>query len=87
MRDNYLPGLANRLRALREQRGLTQADVGRQMGKDIHDPGRRLRMYETELRSPSAALLIDLALFYGVSTDYLLGIAPCACAANGKKAS
>ena len=61
--------LAERLRFLREQRNLTQADVAKEIGIATFTYQR----YEYGEREPSASLLKTLADFYNVSADYLLG--------------
>lgn len=61
--------LAKRLRFLREQRNLTQADVAKEIGIATFTYQR----YEYGEREPSAPLIVAIADFYGVSTDYLLG--------------
>lgn len=62
--------LGDRLRAEREQRGLTQDDVAQAIGL-----GSRviLSRYESNTRVPDAATLAKLATYYAVSVDYLLG--------------
>jgi len=58
----------HRIRALREDRDLTQAQVGRY----INVPQRTYAYYETGQRMLPPSVLCALADFYGVSTDYLL---------------
>lgn len=62
--------LGVRLKELREERGLTQRQLAEQLGINsvtyLH--------YEKDQREPPLALLADIAKFYGVSVDYLLGI-------------
>ncbi|MCK5930998.1 MAG: helix-turn-helix transcriptional regulator [Fulvimarina manganoxydans] len=62
--------LADRLRATREARDLTQSDVARAAGVDL----RTVRAYEAAAKTPSAPTLIRLASVLGVSVDYLLGL-------------
>lgn len=59
-----------KLKALRTQAGLTQAQLGHQIGvtKSV------ISFYELQERSPSPDVLIKLALTFHVSTDYLLGL-------------
>ena len=52
---------ADRIRALREARGWTQAELA-----------RRLSITRNGVNSP--ACLVDLAKLFSVSTDYLLGV-------------
>lgn len=62
--------MANRLKALREDRDLRQIDVAQATGIDQ----RTLSNYETEKTNPDSYAIIKLANFYGVSCDYLLGV-------------
>ena len=61
---------AERLRDLRLEKGLTIRKLAQATG--ISDVA--ISRYENELRSPSAECLILLATYFGVSTDYLLGL-------------
>jgi len=58
----------NRLKQLREERGLLQADVG----KIINVSSQAIGNYEKEKRDMSPDVIIKLAEFFNVSTDYLL---------------
>ena len=58
-----------RIRNLREDSDLTQAEVGRQ----INVPQRTYAYYESGERMIPPQVLIALAQFYHVSVDYLLG--------------
>lgn len=59
-----------RIRNLREDADLTQAEVGKQ----INVPQRTYAYYESGERMIPPQVLIALAQFYGVSVDYLLGL-------------
>ena len=59
-----------RLRDLREDADLTQA----QLGEKLNLPQRTYAYYEKGERTIPPELLIKLALFYDVSTDYLLEV-------------
>ncbi len=59
----------NRLRELRENRGLRQIDVSAVTGIDQ----KTLSNYETGKTNPDSYSLILLADFYDVSIDYLVG--------------
>lgn len=61
---------AEKLRGLREEKGLTQAQLGKATG--ISQAG--IAKWETGDRSPTIDSLIILAKFFSVSTDYLLGL-------------
>lgn len=59
-----------RLKALRESKGLTQADLARQ----LHVERATISGYESNVKTPSLPVLVNMALFFNVSTDYLLGL-------------
>ena len=61
---------AERLKALREARGWTQAVLARRMS--ITRNG--VNSWEQGLSMPSPTCLVDLAKVFSVSTDYLLGV-------------
>ncbi|WP_152946161.1 VanZ family protein [Desulfofundulus thermobenzoicus] len=58
-----------RLAFLRQQKGLSQAELARLLGVGQST----IAMYEKNKRLPDYQFLIRLANFFGVSTDYLLG--------------
>lgn len=61
---------AERLRALREERDITQKKLGAAIGVSP----RMVSFYESGTHFPrDGEMLIDLAEFFGVSLDYLLG--------------
>ncbi|MCI9169093.1 MAG: helix-turn-helix transcriptional regulator [Dorea sp.] len=62
--------LADRIKALRENAGLTQAEVARQL--EISRSG--VNAWEMGLSVPSTQYIIELARNFKVSTDYLLGM-------------
>lgn len=59
----------NKLRELRTERGLLQADIA----KIINKSERIIGFYETGQRDMNTDTLATLADFFGVSIDYLLG--------------
>lgn len=61
-----------RLAALRTARGWTQKELGERLGVSTSTIG----MCESNRREPSNTLLVKIAQLFGVSTDYLLGVAP-----------
>lgn len=63
-----IPGLGERLRFVRAQKGFTQVYVGEHFLKDAWAICR----YETGLSTPSAAALRDLCVFYEISADWLI---------------
>ena len=60
----------NRLRQLREEQGLYQSDVAKIIGVTTS----AYSFYETEKRNMTPEIVKQLAHFFGVSTDYLLGV-------------
>lgn len=62
----------NRLKTLRKQHNLTQAQLASRLGltKSV------ISAYETNLRMPSYDVLIVLSRIFKVTTDYLLGVEP-----------
>ena len=61
---------AERIKALREARGWTQAELARRMS--ITRNG--VNSWEQGLSMPSPACLVDLSKVFSVSSDYLLGV-------------
>lgn len=60
--------VADRIRALREQRGLTQTDLAKQLGITRSS----VNAWEMGISVPSTQYIVELAQFFKVSTDYLL---------------
>lgn len=61
---------SERIKALREARGWTQAELARRLS--ITRNG--VNSWEQGLSMPSPACLVDLAKLFSVSTDYMLGV-------------
>ena len=61
--------LAERIKLLREQRGLLQKTVA----SDLSIGNTTLSNYEKNISSPNPEMLVTLADYFGTSTDYLLG--------------
>lgn len=61
---------ADRIKALREARGWTQAELARKMNMTQNG----INSWEQGLSMPSPPSLVDLARLFSVSTDYLLGV-------------
>ena len=59
----------DRLRELRQQKGLTQGELG----NIISVTKASICCYEKETRTPTVENLMDLMLYFGVSADYLIG--------------
>ena len=70
--------LANRMRELRKSAGLTQDEIA----KHLNIERQTYCNYENENRTPPLEIILLLADFYKISTDYLLRenkqAAPCA---------
>lgn len=60
--------LCSRIAALRRQKGLSQAQLAKQLGVSPSAVG----MYEQGRREPSADTLVALSEVFGVSVDFLL---------------
>lgn len=59
-----------RLKKLRNKKGLTQAELGEMLGLGKS----AICCYEKGTRSPSLETIMDLVNIFAVSSDYLLGI-------------
>ena len=62
--------LGDRLAELRQDKGLTQREVA----DLLHCSITGVSGYERDTREPSLETLVDLARFFDVTTDYLLGL-------------
>ena len=62
--------LSERLYSLRNEHRLTQDDAAKELGISMKSYCR----YEKDEREPSASVLIQMARFYQVSLDYLVGM-------------
>ena len=65
-----LRSVADRLKTLRKESGRTQAELARLLG--ITRSG--VNAWEMGLSVPSTPYIVELAKFYHVSTDYILGV-------------
>lgn len=61
---------AERLKELRLERGLSQAQLAKAVGLSH----TAIVYWETEQRVPNANVVVIFAAFFGVTTDYLLGL-------------
>ncbi len=61
--------LAERMKKLRKQRGIYQRDLADHLNVDV----TTVTKYENGQRKPGFDTLINIADFYGVDVDYLLG--------------
>lgn len=62
--------LPERLQLLKEKRNLMQKDIATGLGI----PLRTYQRYEYGEREPQASVVADMARFFQVSADYLLGL-------------
>lgn len=62
--------VADKIRTLREKMGITQAELAKQLG--LTRAG--VNAWEMGISVPSTQYIVELAMFFGVSSDYLLGI-------------
>ena len=62
--------VAERIKLLREEKGLTQASLAKQLGITRSC----VNAWEMGISVPSTQALVELALTFKVSVDYLLGI-------------
>ena len=62
--------LGKRLKELREEQGLTQKQLAEQL--NLHSV--TYLHYEKDQREPPLSVLADMAIFFDVTTDYLLGL-------------
>ena len=62
-------GFHQRLRALREKRRMSRRVLSQLCGLSVN----MISMYERGEKAPSVDALVQIADFFGVSTDYLLG--------------
>ena len=60
---------AERLRELRQERGLTTVQVGEGVGTG----NSTISLWENQKRMPNAENISKLARFFNVSSDYLMG--------------
>ena len=61
---------AERIKTLRERKGLTQSTLARMIGITRSS----VNAWEMGLSTPSTQYLIELSKYFNVSTDYLLGL-------------
>lgn len=66
---NKNAGFPSRLRKLRKEKGVSQDVVSKELGVSKSTLG----LWETGDTLPDARAIFDLAIYYDVSTDYLLG--------------
>ena len=62
--------IADRLKALREAKAFTQADLAKKLGITRSS----VNAWELGISVPSTQYIVELASIFGVSTDYLLDV-------------
>lgn len=62
--------IADRIKALREQKGLTQSELAKQLGITRSS----VNAWEMGISVPSTQYLVALTNIFNVSADYLLGL-------------
>ena len=62
--------IAEKVKKLREQKGLSQAELARQLGITRSS----VNAWEVGISVPSTQYIVDLAGVFDISTDYLLGV-------------
>lgn len=67
-----MSSFGERLKAARERRGLTQAEVQKRIGLGF----RSLSRYETGTAAPDPETVTELIRLYDVSADYIMGLSP-----------
>ncbi len=68
--NKELFSLADRIRCLREDKGMTQAGLSKVFGITRSS----INAWEMGLSVPSTQYIVELAKFFSVSTDFLLGL-------------
>ena len=61
--------IADKIKSLREKNGLTQSSLA----KKLNVTRSSVNAWEMGISVPSTSLIVDLAVLFHVSTDYLLG--------------
>lgn len=64
--------LGENLRLLREDKKISQLELSRH----LNISNSTLSLYESDKRKPDYEILVRLAEYFSVSTDYLLGVLP-----------
>lgn len=68
--DNGIFLFADRIKSLRERSGLTQAELAKKLGLTRSC----INAWEMGLSVASTVMVVELARFFHVTTDYLLGV-------------
>jgi transcriptional regulator with XRE-family HTH domain len=62
--------IAEKIRILRTERNMSQSELARKLGLSRNG----VNSWEQSLSAPSLTYLVELAKFFHVTTDYLLGL-------------
>lgn len=62
--------VADRIKRLREQYGITQSELAKQLGITRSS----VNAWEMGISTPSTQYIVELASIFDVSTDFLLGV-------------
>ena len=62
--------IANRIKELRQEKNLSQQSLA----KEINVSQKAIDFWEKGINEPKASYIIQLAKYFNVSTDYLLGL-------------
>ena len=62
--------IGKQLKTLRKEKNISQAELAKYLGVTTSIVG----MYETDVRNPSFDILLKIAKYFCVTTDYVLGI-------------
>lgn len=62
--------IGKRIQELRKQKGISLLSLAKAIGVDKH----AIIFWEQEVNEPKASYIVRLAKFFGVSTDFLLGL-------------
>lgn len=62
--------VADKIKTLREQKGITQAELAKQ----LNITRSSVNAWEQGISVPSTQFIVELAYIFKVSTDYLLGV-------------
>lgn len=67
--------IGDRIKELREKQGLTQKQLSEDPRLNLNI--NTLASYERNIREPKIDLIVRMARYFDVTTDYLLGISEC----------
>ena len=62
--------IGKRIKELRKEKNINQEELGKAIGVSP----RAISYWEQEINEPKATYIVELAKFFGVSSDYLLGL-------------